>query len=251
MKNLKIIIAAALFALLTPAQSIAQNQLLWIHDDHVKPAMTQEYIAAMKELVEACKKHNVADVNWLMNRMDDNTFRFVVQIPNMAALDQNPFAVLEEKMGKEKLEALWTKMDKCYDHHNSFLITNSKSLTYMPNGYSVATPGMNYRKFYYFYTTASTSDAVASKIKAITDLYVKKGAKEHFRIYHSGLGCPEEFYVAVISAKDEADYQKTSDETEKLLGDEGKKAMDDLFKTASRVGRSTGWAQEDLSYSAK
>ncbi len=237
--------------ILAPTRSISQNQLVWIHDDHVKPSMTTEYTKVAKELADACAQYNVPNLNWLMIRTQNGSYRYISTIPNMAALDSNPFAPLAEKMGKEKLQALWERMDKCYDRHNTFLVRNIKDLTYMPNGYSASTPGMNYRKYHAFYVTPATSDAVAGKIKTITDLYVKKGAKEHYRIYHSGLGCEEEYYCAVISAVDEADYKKTSDETEKLLGEEGKKAMDDLFSSAERYETFSGWVQPELSYIPK
>ncbi|RZJ66002.1 MAG: hypothetical protein EOO50_11355 [Flavobacterium sp.] len=251
MKTLKITLLLAAFLLLLPAKSNAQNQLVWVHDDHVKPAMQEQYTKLAKELADACKQYNIQNTDWIMIRLSNGVYRYVSTIPNLAALDVNPFKALGEKMGKEKLATLFENMDKCYDKHNSFINSNVKELTYMPDGYSINTPGLNFRKHHYFYVTPSTSDAVAEKMKAVHALYVKNKAKEYFQIYHSSLGCEEEYYLVVVSAKDEADYQKTSDETEKLLGDEGAKAMDALFKATTRYEVTSGYAKQDLSYFAK
>lgn len=251
MKTFKITLFAAFLMLLLPAKSLAQDQLFWVHDDHVKPGMSEEYAKLTKELVAACNTHNIPNLIWFTIRMDNGTYRWVAPIANMAELDSNPFAPLAEKMGKEKLAALWEKMDKCYDRHNSFLVKNVKELNYMPEDSPAKKPGMDYQKYHFMYVTPSNSDAVAEKIKVLTGLYAKSKAPEHVRIYHSGLGCTEEFYVAVISAKDEADYIKTSDATEKILGDEGKKAMDDLFKIVSRYETVSGYSKPNLSYAPK
>ena len=251
MRTLKITLLSALFLFLLPTNSISQNQMLWIHEDHVKPSMAEEYKKVTKELVDACIKYNVPNLNWVMIRSQNGTYRYVSQIPNMAALDMNPFAALAERMGKEKLDALWQRMDKCYDRHNTFLVSNLKDLNYMPGAYSVSAPGKNYRKYHYFYVTPSTSDAVAANIKSITNLYVKKAAAEHYRVYRSGMGTEEEYYCVVIPAIDEADYKKTSDETEKLLGDEGKKLMDDLMNNVERYDTYSGSVIPELSYEPK
>ena len=251
MKSLKILAIATVSLLSLPFQSGAQNQMVWIHDDHVKPAMFAEYSKAAKELADACKKHNLQNADWMTIRLNNGTYRSVAAIDNMAELDANLFAPLAEKMGKENLAALWDRFDKCYDKHNSYTIINMKELTYMPDGFTMNPPGQDYRKFHYFYVTPSGSDAAAEKIKAIKAVYAKKGAKENFRVYRSGFGCAEEFYVAVISAKDEQSYIKTSDETEALLGEEGRKAIDDLMKTAERYEVIDGYLKADLGYTSK
>ena len=85
---------------------------------------------------------------------------------------------------------------------------------------------------------------------AIKDLYVKKGAKEYYRVYHSGYGTLGEFYPVVISAKDELSYAKQSNANDALIGDEGKKLLDDLFQNISRYDPVTGLVLSDLSYTA-
>jgi hypothetical protein len=153
-------------------------------------------------------------------------------------------------MGKENFQALLARFNKCYDRHGSYVLTRLENLTYMPEGAMAAQEGNNYRKYHYLYVTPTTAASVRAKIKAIKDLYVKKGSKEYFRVYHSGYGTLGEYFLVAISAKDEQSYAKQSDENDKLLGDEGKKLLGDLFENISRYDPVTGYIRTDLSYTA-
>ena len=83
MKSLKILAIATVSLLSLPFQSGAQNQMVWIHDDHVKPAMFAEYSKAAKELADACKKHNLQNADWMTIRLNNGTYRSVAAIDNM------------------------------------------------------------------------------------------------------------------------------------------------------------------------
>lgn len=237
----------AIFGLFAPTAIHAQN-LIWIHDDMVKPSHFSEYTKIAKEFSDACKKHNVQNGDYSMIRLSNGTYRWISRIPNLAALDNNPFAVLDEKVGKDKMADLHARFDKCYDKHNSYVVVHSKDMSYAAQN---PDESLRYLKMHYMYVTPSQAKAVAEKIKALKAYYTKKGSKEYFDIYHSGLGCPEEFYVAVIWSKDESSYIKESDENEKLLGEDGKKIFDELFANVDRYEAISAWEMTDLGYSAK
>ncbi len=251
MKTVNKTMLLILFLLVTVITSNAQNQLYWVHEDHVKPAMQAEYEKTSKELVEACKKYNIQNSDWNAARMDNGIYLSIAPIDNMADLDKNTFAVLSEKMGKDNLAALWTRFNKCYDKHGSYLVELMSDLSYMPNGMTVTTEGQNYRKYHYFYVTPANSKAVADKLKEIKALFASKGSKEHYRIYHSGFGTMGEYYMAAVSAKDVQDYEKTSDENEKLLGEEWRTKFNELFLLSARYDVKTGYMRPDLGYSTK
>lgn len=251
MKNLKTTMGIAIVMLTASLTMNAQNQMFSIHADYVKPSMESEYVEISKTLIAECKKHNLQNADWTQLRMDNGTYLSFEAIPNMAALDINSFASLSEKMGKDNFRALFDRFNKCYDRHGSYIVTRIENLTYMPEGAMAAQEGQNYRKYHYLYVTPSTSKMVAEKMKAIKELYTKKGSKEYYRVYHSGFGTLGEFFLVVISAKDELSYAKQSDENDALIGDEGKKLLDDLFKNISRYDPVTGYIHPELSYTAK
>jgi len=251
MINLK---TTMLFAVLMFSANVAinaQNQLFSIHADYVKPSMESEYVAASKAFVAECKKYNLQNSDWTEVRLDNGTYLTFESIPNMAALDADSFAPMIEKMGKENFQALLDRFNKCYDRHGNYLLTRIESLTYMPEGAVAAQEGQNYRKYHYLYVTPSTAKMVGEKMKAIKELYAQKGSKEYYRVYHSGFGTLGEYFLVAISAKDEQSYAKQSDENEALLGAEGKKLLDDLFKNISRYEPVTGYIRPELSYITK
>jgi hypothetical protein len=250
MKNLKntILFATILFA--TAFTLNAQNQMFSIHADYVKPSMESEYVEISKAFVAECKKYNLQNADWTQLRLDNGTYITFEAIPNMAALDVDTFAPLVDKMGKDNFRVLYDRFAKCYDRHGSYIITRIENLTYMPEGAMAAQEGQNYRKYHYLYVTPSTSKMVAEKMKAIKELFAKKGSKEYYRVYHSGFGTLGEYFLVVISAKDEQSYIKQSDENDALIGDEGKKLLDDLFKNISRYDPVTGYVLPNLSYKA-
>ncbi|HWR94033.1 MAG TPA: hypothetical protein VN192_02400 [Flavobacterium sp.] len=250
MKNLKNTILFA-FVLLTTAFTLkAQNQMFHIHADYVKPSMESEYVEITKAFVAECKKHNLQNADWTQLRLDNGTYMTFEAIPNMAAIDVDTFAPLVDKMGKDNFKALFDRYAKCYDRHGSYILNRIENLTYMPEGAAAAMEGLNYRKYHYFYVSPATSAIVAEKMKAIKELYVKKGSKVHYRIYHSGFGSQNEYYLAVISAKDALSYAQNAAENKILLGEEGKKAFDELYKNISRYEPITGSIMPDLSYRA-
>jgi hypothetical protein len=250
MKTVKQIIRTATLLLIATNTINAQDQMYFIHSDYVKPSMQSEYIQVSKELVAACKKHNIQNADWMCNRSDEGVYYSIAPIKNLAELDIDTFLPLAEKMGKENLDAIWDRFNKCYDRHNSYILTLKKDLSFMPNGITLQTEGENYRKHHYFYITPANTKIVSEKIKAITTLYTKKNSKVHYRIYQSGFGTVEDYFLVSISAKNEEEYAKRAEENRILLGDEGKTLLNDLYKNIKRYDVKTAMMQNDLGYTA-
>ena len=251
MKNLKTTILTALAMLTTNLTSHAQNQMFSIHADYVKPSMEKEYISICKEYAETCKKYNLQNADFTTVRLDNGTFLTFETVANIATLDTDTSAPLTDKMGKEKFQELLVRFNKCYDRHGSYMINRIENLTYMPEGAAAAQEGNNYRKYHYLYVTPSTAASVGAKIKAIKDLYLKKGSKEYFRVYHSGYGTLGEYFLVVISAKNEEAYAIQTAENDKLSSTENEPLMDDLFQNISRYDPMTGYIKPELSYITK
>ena len=255
MKNLKFITLLFAMALLPTnslfSQSTNANQAFWVHEDQVKPSMFKEYEVVTKDFIAACKEHDLKDANWSTARLDDGTYLTISPINNMADLDKNPLAPLVEKMGEEKFRAIFNRFDKCYDVHRNYMVHLINDMSYMPNGLSANTPGEDYRKWHFLHVTPENVVNLRNKLMEIKDLYAKKGAPEHFRVYRNGFGTAGDYYLVVISAKDAQSYIKTSDETEVLLGAEGEKLFDGMMQYVHEYEPITGSMRPDLGYTAK
>ena len=223
-------------------------QSFWIHEDLVKPSKVMEYEAVGKELIGHLKKHNIQEVNFMATSMDDNRYIFIGPLANMADLDQNIFATLSEKMGKEAFSDLFRRMDACYDVEHDYVIHLEPELSYMPEGISMVTEGADYRTYHFLHYTPANRAVVKEKVQAIRDLFARKGSKEYYRVYRSGFGAPNEYYMVAVSAKDAADQGTMASENTKLLGAEGEKAFGELFGSLLKYEKFTGRMRPDLFY---
>ena len=248
MKTSKQIMQLLTVLLATTFSTNAQDQQYWIYADYVKPSMQMEYIQTSKDLVAACKKNNVQTFSYTCVRSDDGIYNFIVPIANMGDIDKDNFGPLAEKMGKENMQVLWDRFDKCVDRNRSYVLTHKKELSYIPTGAIPDTE--NYRKHHYFYISQSNIKAVTEKIKAITALYIKKNSKVNYRVYRNGFGTTEDYFLVSIAAKNEEEYAKRAEENRILLGDEGKVLSDDLYKNILRYDVKTAMTQNDLGYTA-
>jgi Fe-S cluster assembly scaffold protein SufB len=231
------------------AQDMAKNQSFWVHEDVVKPGMMAEYEAVCKELIGHLKMHNIQEANFIVANTADNRYLYVGPIDNMADLDNSIFATLAEKMGKENMDAMFNRMDKCYDVEHDYIITLDKELSYQPSGINQTPEGENFRKFHYLYVTPTNRAIVKEKMKAVKDMFASKGSKVYYRVYRSGFGTRGEFYMVAVAAKDAVTYAQKIMDNDALLGEDGKKTMMDLFSNLLSYEEFVGQMRPDMAYS--
>lgn len=250
MRTLKSGLLAVLFLLSasTKAQS-DQMQAYWVHEDHVKPAMVDEYENVGKKLVENLKKYNIPDEQWITAQTADFRYLYVSPLKDMADLDRDIFAGLAEKMGEDNMMGLFNEMDKYYSEHFNYIIYLDPELSYMPGGITQTPEGQQYRKFYYLHTTPAMRSDLAKAMKGIKDLYTSKGSKVEYRVYRSGFGAPNDFFMVAIAAKDPVAYEQNSVSNQALLGDDAKPAFDNLMDYVTKFEVIPGNMRPDLAYS--
>lgn len=244
-------IFSCLFGLLLSLSITAQEgspMAFWVHEDQVKPSMISEYEDASKALVSACKENNVKDIQWTVASMNDGTFLSITPIENLSDIQNANFNDLREKVGDEKFSKMFEDFNKCYDDHGDYVTMLIPNLSYMPDGLSTSTPGMDYRVWHRLDVTPMNVRKVGDKLKELKDLYAAKGSKMHYRIYRSGFGNMGDYFVAVVSAKDAVDYASRSAENQKLIGEEGRKLFDEIFDHVDAYTVRRGSMRPDLSY---
>lgn len=249
MKKLRLsFLAIGAFLLFTTTVVNAQDQMYWIHVDHVKPAMQKQYEKTAKEFADACKNYNIPDFTFNVWRHDDGAYYYSSPMKNFAEMDKDGLKPLRDKMGADKFKTMFDGFDKCYDNHHSFMVTHKSELSYMPEG---KLNDGDFREYYYMYVTPENSNAVAEKLKEIKDLWTKKGAKHYYSILHTGFGANEEFYVAIVAAKDDLESAQNGMTNNKLLGEEWGKKWNEVYSLLSRLKIETSMYREDLSYNQK
>lgn len=224
-------------------------QLYAVHEDVVKPSMVMEYEAVTKEFKSVMDKYknDISKLEYLAMSTTNFRYSFVWPIENMAELDNNAMIKVREKMGADKFDDMMARMDACYDSHTTYTIALDESLSYMPEGMSQTQEGMPYREFHYYYTTPENMAKLAKKGAALTAFHKEKKSNARYRVYRSGFGAPQAFFMVAISAKDPEDMARNSKQLAMDLGQEYQQMLMEALKYTSKYEVLTGWVRPDLS----
>lgn len=250
MRTLKLNLYTLLILLTTGMQAqMEKPQAFWVHEDHVKPAMADEYEAVGKQLIENLKKHHIQDEQWITAQTADFRYLYVGPLNNMGDLDRELFSTLSEKMGQDNLAKLLSEMDGYYTKHFNYVIYLDPELSYMPAGINQMPEGKNFRKFYYLHTTPAMNDQLAEAMKGIKELYESSGSEMEYRVYRSGFGAPNDFFMVAIADKDPLTYEQNSLANQARLGDAAKPVFDKAMEYVTKFEVIPGNMRPDLGYS--
>ena len=253
MTNLKnyLLTLLLLFPLLAMAQEEKTYQAFQVHEDRVKPSMIEEYEQVSKDLIAACEEHDVQGLNWMTVAQDDNTYMYLKPMEKFAELDANPFSELSDKMGEEKMGALFSRFDPCYDEHGDYIIYLRESLSYQPGGINTNPEGKYYRKFLYDFVSPSGEKEYVAALKEIKAYFEEKNAKLHYRIYASGFGIMGKYYLIVMAGENSAEFEKLAAENCEDIKDGFSPLIKKIRSGILRSDEKTGWIRGDLSYQPK
>ncbi|MDX1478564.1 MAG: hypothetical protein R3301_12715 [Saprospiraceae bacterium] len=247
MKTLKKSVPALMLALFVTTALSAQ-MMFAIHEDRVYPSAVTKYEKAAANLVANLKKYNVPNADYLALMTSDFQYIYVAPIPNMAALDDNPFAMLDEKMGQEEVAKMWSGFSDCYDEHGDYILTLDEDLSYQPSGINQNPEGEYYRTLDYWYVSEDNEEALRAVASKIKQLHADTGSKFYYRVYRSGFGAMGPFYMVASAAKDAQDWHNRLAAVEKAGGEKRQALLQEALSLTRKYERRTGWIRPDLSY---
>lgn len=245
MKTIKSISLMASIICLTFNFSYAQK-MYQVHVDYVNPSKVQDYEATAKDFIAACKTHN-PQTSWITTTTSDNRYMYVSPMENFAEMDKNPFADMAKAMG-DSFGDIFKRFNTCYDKHGDYVLILDDGLSYMPEGMTQTPDGEDYRKFYFLYYTPSNQGKLWEAMKGIKDLFTSKGSKEYYRVYRTGFGITDSYYMVVVAAKDEIDSATRGQANDKLLGESANEAFGKLMGATSKFEEFAGRMRPDLYY---
>ena len=237
-----------LMPIISLAQDSKDNQAYWIHEDRVKPGMTDEYEQIAKDLVAACKEHNVQETQWLTMVLNDNSYLYITPMAKFADIDNNVFATLSEKMGGDNMETLFERFNTTYDEHGDYVVYLNKNLSYMPGEITQTIEGQNYRTLYYNYVTPENDKGFLETLKKMKSTFEKHNSKLYYRVYKTGFGVMGTYYMIAIAAENNLGSAKTGDENWNVMKDDFKPLLKELSKHTWKTDEKRGWMREDLGY---
>ena len=224
------------------------TQAFWIHEDVVKPGMVAEYEAVCKELTANMKKYGLKDMNSIVAQTLDNHYLWVGPIENMAQIDRPIFKNLAEKMGADKMGALFDRMDKCYDIEQNYVLNLDPELSYTPSGLTQTPEGQPYRKFHYFHYTPGNRAKVMAKAKEIKEMFESNNSKMEYRLYKSGFGVRGEYLMVAVAAKDAGDYAAKVAKNNEAMGESWVKLYNTFMATLEDYQIVEGIMRPDMAY---
>ncbi|WP_282136811.1 hypothetical protein [Seonamhaeicola maritimus] len=248
MKTIKSTLLLILALFLATNFSNAQK-FYQVHQDNVKPSKLWEYEKIAKEFNDACVEHNL-QTSWLCATMDDMRYLYVTPIENFADLDKRPFADMAKAMG-DKFGDMFDRFDKCYDSHGDYIIVLDEELTYMPDGISQSQEGQDYRNYYFIHYKPKNGKKIREGMKAVKEMFASKGSKNYYRIYRTGFGNMDSYYMVATSSKDAIDAATKEKANSELLGPDRFETFKKVMDYASKMEEMTGEIRRDLSYSPK
>ncbi|WP_299554339.1 hypothetical protein [Seonamhaeicola sp.] len=249
MKTIKTTLLATLTLLLSITYLHAWQQAYQVHQDNVKPSKIWDYEKVAKEFHEACVEHNL-QASWLCATMDDMRYLYVTPIENFADLDKRPFADMAKAMG-DKFGDMFDRFDQCYDSHGDYIILLDEELTYMPDGISQTQEGQDYRDYFFIHFKPKNEKKLREGMKAVKEMFATKGSKSYYRMYRTGFGNVDSYYMVAMSSKDAIDSATKQKANEELLGPERYDTFKKVMDYASKVEDMTGEIRRDLSYAPK
>jgi len=249
MKTLKITLVLVCMLMIMPIISKAQNKIYLVHQDNVRPSMIGEYEKISKEFRDACEQYQ-PQTSWITSMTSDFKFLFVTPMEKFEDIAKRPFTDMAKQMG-DKFGDMFDRFDACYDSHTDYVVILDEELTYMPNGIKQVQEGMDYRNYIYIYYTPENRKKIKEGMKAIKEMFSSKGSNSHYRVYRSGFGTSESYYLVTLSSKDEIDSAKRSKTNDDLLGPERFETFDKVMKYATRMEEYKGRMRPKLAYSPK
>lgn len=236
-----------LFMTLSPPLSAQEmkNKKYVVHEDVVKPSQMMNYEKASKKFAETMREHSGPESQFLAVSLDDMRYLFVSPIENMAALDNNPFASLEESMGKEAVSELFKIWDGTYETHKDYIVNLSNDLSYKSG--EIYEEGVNFRHFDYFYIDPDKSAEAKKIAKEWKELYTSKNIPYGYRVYTGGMGT-EPMLMVVEWAKSPSEYYANQEKIMEMLGDDASELYGRTLEITKRRESHEGWIRPELSF---
>ncbi len=228
------------------AQNMGEGQMYWVHEDNVRPGMGAEHEKVDKQLISEFKKHDIK-INWLALTSENGTYRYVLPIKDMNEIQNNQFATLMEKMGKDAFENMMNGYNKSTNSQGDYLISLDEELTYMPDGFTQTPEGENYRRFTNYTVSPANMAEFRKKAIKVKEMFKTNNSQLHYRVYQYGFGMTGKTYMVAMAAKNSADLESRINESGQKMGEDFQKLLGELNALADDIEIEYGWTRPEIS----
>jgi len=246
MKNLSTFIYCILAAIVI-SPGLAQDQLFFIHEDDVLPSKSVQYNNTSAEFAKVLREQNIPELAAFAHMQEGYHYLWVTPIENFAALDENPWSKLEEKIGKEAFDALFAGYDGTYTAHRSYFVKYRDENSYVPEG-GDWDDETTYRRWDYNWVNPDMAEEATAISKEWAELHKSKGAPHGYRVYTGGIGTDVPLIIVFRWAKGPAEMVAQMAENSEVLGEEAAALWARTASMLTKTDSKSGWYLPDISY---
>lgn len=191
------------------------------------------YEATTRKLVEGLQKHRMEKVQFFVIKRKDLRYLYFIPTGSIASRREKSWGQLRPKMPTE-YQKISEDFRKCFDSHGNYMVQLHKNLSYKSNLEG------RYRQMIYLYVAPRHTNNFLDLAKEIRNIFAVKELDFGYRLYQSGFGNQENFFLVELSSAD-AESRVASLE-------EFKEVRNKLIDVILRIESIEGVLRPDLSF---
>lgn len=232
-------ILTLLCALCVTVSAFAQEAVL--HENIVRPSMTDAYHTAVMKIKEACAANKIK-MSWRTLAFEDNTYGHAVAVDGKASLETDLWKELKSKIGDEAFDKLAADLEKNVE--SQLLGT----MVFLPDhSYMDPKPDDGYRMILYIFPIAGKETDTEDLFLEWKKTYESNKTPLNFHVYKTSYG-PDQGYLVSFSGKNPADVEAKIAATHQLLGDIGGELWKKQMSLTRKYFYKRGYIVPELSY---
>jgi hypothetical protein len=220
--------------------------------DIVKPALTEQYEAAIKKMISEYKAYQIdpEKVHWKAVSGPEIGYVYVMPMENWASMDTMWANWMEtvEIIGEERFTEMMAPATEATEEVQWFHVLRRADLSYVPENPRLAKEEIEYIHYGFYYVLPGKEKEIEAIAKEFVDLYQSKGIDTGWSLYQSLTGNDLPVIVVAQGAKSEADYHANRARLHELLGEEAKMIGKKVGATIRKSEYKDGYTRPDLSY---
>lgn len=249
---LMVCLVVTLLALTTWAKAEEGEQetlLIWLREIAVKPPLTEEYHAAMKDYVALCKEHNYpyAFSAWVEPNMN-YTYVYIVDDYQAPMNIYKASSEMLKKWGEEKAQNFEKALRTSISSYKDYFVEILLEYSYIPENPRLKAEERNYAIWDIFYVPFDKEAEFFELGKKMVSLMKSKNITEDMYFHTGRLGTKRPFHFVLAFAKDPADFWATNEKMWEQLGKEGGEIYKKTIKLIEKRGFKQFWYEKSLSY---
>ena len=255
MKRLSLAALGVLCSLAAFGAEPPKQQLILVHEETINPSMMAQYEGATKDLIKAFADKKMTSPSFLVNTFmtTDMQYIYLTPIANWAQMDSvwKDWMTADNMVGKDRWTDIMKRANGALVSYDDAVAARRDDLSYVPENPRLKMEDAPFARVEYYYLKPGTEQQAEQVAKDYVALFKEKKIADGFTIYTAMSGHDLPLLVAVIPAKNPADFAASDERTTATLGDALRALQGRAMALTRRIEHKDSWYRPDLSYMPK